>query len=704
MKKAIAAAVIAILSVLVTESRSVIPFLGDFIEVVGLKSLDLQLSIHSNPSRADRRIIMVEVDQASLDYFERDNIPFPWPRSLYNPLMEYVSGAGAKWIMFDILFNNSLQYGPDDDERFAEAIKNAGNVALSSTFSKVKNPVAGRGAPSRLGASFEGEPPEEILKNSISLPIPEILSATRAVGSVTYTPDPDGVYRRVEPVVIYEGAAYPGLFASPVFADAEALRFEKGGVSVGDVFIPLDERGKMLINYAGGRGVYRRYSAAAVIVSALRERSGEKPIIPGESFKDAYVIVGYTAPGLYDLKPTPLSERSPGMEIHAAALDTILSGRFLEEAPRWLVVTAALVGASAMSASVVFIGASVAATVAAASVLALIFIVSGYAFEKGVWLNLVTLETSAILSLIAAATYKYQTEGRQKRFINRAFRYYVSPGVVDEIISNPKMLALGGEKKKITIFFSDLVGFTSISEKLPPADLVSTLNGYTTMMADTITARDGTVDKYIGDAVMAFWGAPVDQVDQAEKACLTALECVEKLKRLRGELMARGLPPVDMRIGLNTGECVVGNMGSRDRFDYTALGDAVNLASRLEGLNNFYGTRILAAEPTWLEARDRVYGRRIDFLKVKGKKIPILVYEIMAEKGKEADVQRRIAEAYEEALDMYMARRWDDALLILRILKDLGDKPAAEMLKRVERYRLKPPGEDWDGAHVHTSK
>ncbi len=701
MKKTIAIVSIALAAVIV----SLLAGRWSLVKSFGLKSLDRQFARNADPGLASKKIILVEVDQASLDHFEKDNIAFPWPRSLYNPIINYASAGGARAILFDILFNNISPYGMEVDEEFASAIRDNGKVSLAAAFMKNRTGKETKALDKRFTIPYEGVAPDGYLKNGVSLPLPAILEAVHRVGTVIFRPDSDGVYRRVALAVKYGDELAPALFAVPVFDTADKVEFTDGGVNIGKYSIPLDENGDMLINYLGSRGTYQRYPAAAVISSAIMEQSGQEPTVPKQVFKDSVVIVGYTAPGLFDLKPNPLSPVSPGIEIYASALDTILGKRHIRILGSGWLHAIAFAGALAVSAGVLLIPSVIVVGFVVAIAAWIPFILSSVGFSNGMWINLVPVEIAVFVSLAGSAIWKYETEGKKKREIHRAFGYYVSPAVIEQMLAEPERLKLGGEKKRLTLLFSDLEGFTPLSERLEPKKLVELLNEYTTLMANTVTAYDGTVDKYIGDAVMAFWGAPLDQDDQEIKACYCALLSQEKLEQMSRRLVSEGLPPVNIRIGLNSGECVVGNMGSETRFDYTALGDPVNQAARLEGLNKIYGTKILAAEPTWEIAKKNITGREIDFLKVKGKDEPVRVFEIVARRGRETEAQLRLIKNYEPVWQAYKQRRWDDVIELAGIaLNEAPDGPTQVLLDRAVTYKQNPPPDDWDGSFRHTSK
>ena len=701
MRKPVAAVLLALFACVVSiSSGRRLPIVEEF----GLKSLDAMFRVAANPAKADKRIIIVEVDQASLDHFEKDNIAFPWPRSMYSPIIEFAAKHGARAVIFDILFNNISPYGEDQDLAFAESIKNSGITYLASAFKSGDGRDKTNEAVRRFGVKLDGIAPASLFNTSASPPMPVFLDAAKGIGAVTLKPDIDGVYRRVSPFIQYDGSLIPSLFSAPLISGGKAA-LQGETLIAGSLAIPVDGEWRMWVNFHGSRGTYKRYSAAKVISAHMAESAGGAPIIDAKEFEGAYVFVGYTAAGLYDLKPTPMSSISPGLEVHAAALDNLLNGDFLRTMPNPITHSSALLCSASVAMAVVIIPSWIGAAAVSAVIFGAILAAGLWLFSIGLWVNLVTVLGAAAISFVLAAVYKYQVEGKQRRYIQRAFQHYVSPKVVSQIIKEPHRLALGGEKREITVFFSDLVGFTTLSETLPPAELVRILNEYTTLMADIITMRDGTVDKYIGDAVMAFWGAPLPQENHAALACISALECFKKLDGFRAAISANGGPEVDMRVGLNTGECTVGNMGSKDRFDYTAIGDAVNQASRLEGLNKAYGTRILAAEPAFMAAKGAVFGRKIDFLKVKGKNIPTLVFEVMSKSGEETPEQVRLKERYEAAFDAYLKRDWDGAeRLAKEILETVDDGPSKTMLERIAIYRKTPPPQDWDGSFKHTEK
>jgi len=675
------------------------------VELLALKAGDVQRRLLADPAHADRRIVLVEVDQGSLDHFERDTIAYPWPRSLYNPLLEYCARGGAAAVLFDILFNNHSPWGEETDADFAAGIRANGRVFLASAFSSGDAP-GGQVEP-RLSLPVAGAPLGDLLRNAASPPLPALRDAAAGIGSVTLRPDADGVVRRLPVGVLFEGRLVPSLAFAPFAAGVGAAKFSPGSVRLGARAVPLDGEGRLLVRFHGQRRDYRRYSAAEIITSAVAAAEGKTPAVPAEVFRGAYVIVGTTAPGLLDLKPTPLAATAPGFEVHLAAIDNLLNGDYLATAPPAATAGLALAVAALAVAAVTLLPVALGGA-AVAAVAALVLGLFVVAYRGGWFLDPWTVGVSLLLAVLGAAVRRYTTEGKDKRFIAGAFARYVSPKVVRQILADPKRLALGGERRDVTLFFSDLQGFTSISEGMSPQELVAFLNEYTTLMADTITGPgiDGTIDKYIGDSVMAFWGAPLTQTDHARRGLLAALSCQERLRPFCDGLVARGGPRLITRIGLNSGTCVVGNMGSRDRFDYTAIGDTVNQASRLEGINKVYGTLIIASESTWQAAQGAAFGRLLDRVRVKGKAEPVAIYEVMAPSGAETGAMRALAAAYAEALAAYQAQRWpltiERAEAILR--EHPGDGPAKTLIERARTFAAEPPAADWDGVWTLKTK
>jgi adenylate cyclase len=328
------------------------------------------------------------------------------------------------------------------------------------------------------------------------------------------------------------------------------------------------------------------------------------------------------------------------------------------------------------------------------------------AFHQNVWVDAVLMLLSFGFAFAVTTAFSYATEGRQKRQIKQAFSHYMSDLLIQDLLKNPEKLRLGGERKVLTVFFSDLAGFTSLSEKLNPEEVVTLLNRYLTAMTDIILSSGGIIDKYEGDAIMAFWGAPLPQEDHAVRACHAAVDNQLRLASLREEFAQAGLPPVHARIGINTGEMIIGNMGSSQRFDFTVIGDQVNLASRLEGAGKEYGASIIISEETCRQAVGHIEVRELDLLQVKGREKPVRIFELL---GRKEELTEGLAEAmrvFSEGLEHYRNRRWAEAMASFRRVQQLkpGDGPSETLTRRCEVYLKEPPPEDWDGVFRLTRK
>jgi adenylate cyclase len=320
-------------------------------------------------------------------------------------------------------------------------------------------------------------------------------------------------------------------------------------------------------------------------------------------------------------------------------------------------------------------------------------------------MNLIYPVLTMMTIYLGITVYRYVTEEREKKKIRGAFQYYLTPSVVNEILKDPAKLKLGGDKKHLSVMFSDIRGFTTISEKLSPEELVRLLNEYLTAMTDIVFKYEGLLDKYIGDAIMAVFGAPLEQPDHALRACRTGLEMMAKLQELRAKWAAEGRPDVDIGVGINSGDMVVGNMGSEMRFDYTVMGDSVNLASRLEGTNKEYGTHIILSEFTYEIVKAELYCRELDAVRVKGKKRPVRLYELLGERRDAAQWQPWV-EPFETGLAEYRAGRWDEAMAAFNKVQEIrpGDYPAQLYVERCTALKAHPPEGEWDGVFTMTKK
>ena len=685
---------------------------GGFLDVFEARTYDWRARLLAPTEREIPPIRVIFLDQQSLDWGAAENgLGWPWPREVYGVVADFCRRAGAGSLAFDVLFTEPSRYGVADDEALGQAAEAYGRVVLPvflgrDTGQDLTWPAYAPGDGLALNgleawAGRDGRRAQPMPK--ASFPVPELAVRAARLGNVHQDPDPDGVYRRIGLFTIFDDRPVPSLALAAFLAarPGAAVSLEPEGMAVDGRSIPLDGQGHGLIRYGVPRATYRSYSASAIIRSELLLREGQAPLVSPEEFRDAFVFFGFSAPGLFDLRPAPVSGVYSGVEIHAQALAGILSGDFLREVPLPAALT--LAGLLALGAALCCsLGASTlwALTAIAVFVPLPVALACG-AYAAGHVLPLMLLEASAGLALGAAILLNYATEGRQKRFIKSAFRQYLSPVVIEELLRHPERMRLGGERRVLSIFFSDLQGFTSLSESLSPEALTQFLNEYLTAMTDIIMDEGGTVDKYEGDAIIAFWNAPLDQPDHAARALRAALRCQDRLAELRPAFRERVGTDLVMRIGLNTGPAVVGNMGSHSRFDYTMLGDAVNLAARLEGLNKQFGTRVMVTGSLLAAAGDAFAARELGRVVVVGRSEPVAVFEPMW-KG-ERDGREPELRSFEAALAHFFAGRNEAALEGFEALAD-RDPAAAAYVRQCRAVMTQGPGPQGAGIWVMTTK
>ncbi|MGE4129984.1 MAG: CHASE2 domain-containing protein [Bdellovibrionales bacterium] len=588
---------------------------------------------------------------------------------------------------------------------------------------------------------------ENTRKNSMlhaftwTLNTPEIAKGTKHTGYFNTEQDPDGTIRR-KALLVRTGQNYfpalslkaflvandynvlPKLTYSDVSFKKEVQEMDVNSNETGDkVFeIPTDGKGRLMLNYAGPQMMYPYLSFADLVSDSVdaeieqrqwdpeakRWRKQKRKVNKAEFIKDKIFVVGATATGIYDLRVTPFEENYPGAETHLNAIDNMIHRNFLKPYPDERVkmpVVLACVG-FLLAVALTNVGALWGLIITAGSLAGTYYFDKYFIFGKGYVVAIVWPLFLISFLYMALTFYRYLTEERGKKELRQTFQKYVSPAIVEEILAHPKNIELGGKKTNLTVFFSDVRGFTTISEKLDPRALSDLLNSYLTPMTDIVFKNRGTLDKYMGDAIMAFFGAPISYSDHAKYACRCALLSLKKLFELQQEYEKKGLPTIDIGIGLNTGDVSVGNMGSETVRSYTVMGDAVNLASRLEGINKQYGTRIILSEMTYVDVKDSFVCREVDWVRVKGKNLPVKIYELVAE-GKISDPKvDEMLKWFQEGYEFYHQKAWQDGLS--RFSKALDIVPTDEVSKlyisRCQDYITEPPDDNWDGVFVMKTK
>jgi adenylate cyclase len=690
------------------------------------RTLDVRVRAFARPERADPGIVAVVIDQKSLDTSKAPPIDqsWPWPRDFHAVVLSYLLDSGARVVAFDLLFSEVSIYtrrdAYDDDEQLARA--GAGRPVIHAASFTQEDAAR---ADTRWPGGFLNQPFTRAVDaaqgetfNKATLPAEPILGSSRGLGWIGFEPDQDGICRSIRPAAPYapsgslearEVWALPLAIAAVLDRRIEVVPGRLAGtrLTVDGRRLPIDEDGRLLLRFHGGEGAYRQYSFTTVLTSAKRAAAG-LPVTEArpDEFRDKVVIVGANAAGLLDLRATSMRAVLPGYVIHATALDNVLHGDSIRR-PREPARVAVLLLLGAICGVLVTWYPSLRGGALVVSGLAVGFLgLALWAFDaRGVWLDVVPPALALLGAYGGASGASYLAEGRERRFLRAAFSRYLAPEVVEQLVASPGRLALGGEIREMTVLFADVAGFTSLAERADPRQLVELMNECFTEVTRVIQRHGGTVDKFIGDAVMAFWNAPLPQPDHAARAARAAGELLQSVERLGHQWRERGLPPISMRVGVATGRSLVGNVGSQTKFNYTVMGDPVNLASRLEGAAKVYQTLSLVAGSTVEAARGAVSFRELDWLQVKGRSEPVAVFEVL----RDGDARAGAAEArarFAAGLAAYRERRFADAVQAFQaaVTSDPDDGPARELLERALGFMLSPPPAGWRGEHVLTEK
>ncbi|GAB4483202.1 MAG: adenylate/guanylate cyclase domain-containing protein [Thermodesulfovibrionales bacterium] len=632
----------------VSFTAALVLFVSGLLDGFELKAFDL-FSRKLNPDIRSGDIVIVAIDQKSIDSLAAQGVTWPWPRQVYAPIFEHLSEADAVFV--DMLFTEPSSYGVEDDTLMAAAMRQAGNVHLPVFLTDRTEGLtpAERAFLERISVSSGAIPPAA--HRSALLPLDLFVNETAGGGNVMIRPDEDGVYRSVPLVFSASGITVPH-FVLGWLMKTGTVRIEGGTLMAGGKALDLSG-GRLLLRYSRNPEPFTVVSASDIIQAYLDSSSGKKPGIGREFFKNKKVLIGPTAAGLYDLKPTPVRPLSTGVHIHATALDNLLHGRSFRPVP--LAATAGfMLLLSLIITAAVFRFHSVASILGVLCATAAVSAgLCGFLFSRGCYMPVIYPFLSVALGFMIAAAYNYAVEGRQRRFIKRTFAQYMDHSIVEHILKHPEIIRPGGQSMRVTVLFADIAGFTSIAEKLPPEQTALILHDVLNEFTEVIIRNRGAIDKYIGDAVMAFWGAPISTGDDEANACRASLSCLEALERVNSSFRRRGFDPIRVRIGIHAGAAVVGNLGSDRLFDYTVVGDTVNLASRLEAANKMFGTAIIVSEDVLNATAGRFIARDLGLIEVKGKTHPKRIFELLAEKDKMQDNVAMIPPSYDQAMEAY---------------------------------------------------
>ncbi|MHB1221917.1 MAG: CHASE2 domain-containing protein [Gammaproteobacteria bacterium] len=693
---------------------------------------DLQLRAHvlTHGKPKDSAIAIIDIDDDSLNAEGR----WPWPRSKVAKLVDELQQLGAQVIAFDMFFsepesnivtrvldkleenkiNNSVVISTlqnskvlfNDDSILAKSLSDNLTVLavsfLPSTHTQNTLP-----APLLQLTPQEQEQFSIIKAAGYISNIPVLMQAAKKGGFINAFADSDGIVRHAPLIMQYQNGVYPGLALQAVLSllnqDIKIVSASYGrgqrieGIKIGEITIPTDEKAQVLIPFIGGSYTFPYFSATAVL---------NHKVANGALF-GKIVFVGTSATGLGDLQATSVQSPFPGVEIQASIAQGLLKNSFSSK-PAWVY------GANALLTLVLGLIAALLFPYLGPKVLSIIFIsvpIISMLLNSWIWnatglvlsifMPVTTVSIIAFLNIL----YGYLFETRKREELKKIFGQYVPEEHIEQMLKNTKGFNLSGEDRDMSVMFADIRDFTSISENLTATELVDLLNTFFTPMTNIIFLHSGTIDKYVGDMIMAFWGAPLEDAQHASHALRSALDMQEKLKEMRQTEAMQKWPEIHMGIGINSGEMSVGDMGSQFHRNYTVLGDAVNMASRVEGLTKFYGVDILVTENTQKNQPGFVF-RKVDRVRVKGKKSAIEIYEVLCERVYVTEEITAELSAYHQALDMYFQQNWDGAYMkMLNLSKVNPNKKLYSIyLKRIEECRTLELPADWNGVYVHTSK
>lgn len=667
-------------------------------------------------------IIIVEIDDRSLEKLGRFE---QWPRSYHARLTRYIDSGHPAAIGFDILFMEKDQTDSRSDDSLVTAFHDAKNVYLAMSFSRA-NPDNFIHPMHSQPEGFDYSRFAFQLGDSAKMQIPrvdrfdgkffELYHAARGIGFANFFPKEkaeNSVIRDMPLLVNFNQYQYSA-FALTILMGVTGMKPENLAISPNrqlqlriprpdsqwiDLELPTDPAGHLLIDYQGGHRTFRYVSYFDV----LKER------VPSSLFRGKIVLIGATAAGLYEWRPVPFQATFPGVEIHANLIYTLLNQSFIRKV-------------GPVGSSLLLFGLAILVILPAVrlrffhSLLLVLTILVVYGFltlflfvRANLWIELFAPILTIFISYFTVVSHRYLTVEKDKKIIKKQFAHYLSPEVVNELQKNRDELALGGKRMVATTFFSDIKNFTSVAEKMEPEELVALLNEYHSAMTEIVLKYGGYLDKFIGDAIMAIFGVPLPLENHVLKSCQAALEMQARLEKLRVKWDLEKRPQLEARIGIHVGALVVGNIGGEKRFDYTVIGDCVNLASRLEGANKIYQTSILISEDIYEAVKGDIIVRELDFIRVKGKKQPVRLYELIAEKGYEPDDNRlKVLAAFAKGLAIYRRGDWEHAYnefqKALRLKPD--DGPSQEFFNRCKQFidEKRHVSADWDGVYEAQTK
>ena len=608
---------------------------------------DARVRWSAQPKKADPRIVIIDIDNPSLEVLQDKLGRWPWTRRVWTEVIRYVGKGKPKAVAVDIIFGGAEN--EQVDSALAQVLRTSGNVVIGFSFLSTHLEMSAEDtavteqkaravepwslAPG-MGETFD---PQDFSPNR---PLETLATSAAGLGSLNSAPDSDGNVRRVALQVQYRDRAYPSLAAKTV--DIATNRsglvwhrkqnwFDSNYAAANGKSVPVDDEGRMLLLWRGDRGVYPRLPIWQVICSIYREQCPNNKIIyEPDYFKDKIILIGASAAASYDHHPTPFEDAAPGFMAHATAMDNLLNGEAIRQTPRWMLLVAVML--------MTLIGCDLQVRLKSITAGIVVLLALLLAYSAGAVLVFRSLNfsmplvapcLSLLLTYGTSTVVRYATTGRELRRTRGTLERYVSPQLVSYVMENLDSINLAGDKRELTILISDVRNFTTMTEKSDPVELIALLDEYLAAMTEIIFKYNGIVDKFIGDGILAYWGAFTPEHNHAEEASQAALEMIERLKELNTQWKQQGKDPFAIGIGINTGAVIFGNIGRGQKIEFTVIGDAVNLASRLEGLNKQFGTSVIISEATRQRLGDSASVKPLGGVTVKGKTEETTVYELI---------------------------------------------------------------------------
>ncbi len=697
------------------------------------KTIDVRTRLCRDNKKAPSDIVIVMLDEASLNDLNHIAGKWPWPRNIHAELIDFLKISKARAVIMDIMFlENEIdcETRPGklgiNDSKLVASTRSAKNIFHSIQITEDKTGEYGDKVNTPMPDEFSKkfslnvkenfETKKQDVQEVYNLPFKELYNVAKGVGVVSYSGDDDGVFRSDKLLFNYQGHFFASLSLAPFIDQFQGsnILLNKGTIEIVtpdfSISIPLTKENEYYVNmYGDWEDSYVSYGK--VYESILKTKQGESDNLPvsPEEFNDKIVFIGTSAAATYDAKHTSLGSSMPGVFLHASTYGNIIESDYLNfvSSPYNFIIILILLCITVFS--IFYLKTSLFQIATPLLALIVFYLTTWIFFEFNIVLY-VALPSFAVLSAyLASYTYISFTEGREKRKITNILGQYVSPTMLSTVLATSKdeyLKAEVGTKETLTIFFSDIRSFTTISEKYEVEKVVEVLNSYLSEMVNIIFNNKGTLDKFIGDAVVAFWGAPIRLEDQHYKAVISAIQMIESLGPFNIKNQDKGLPEFKIGIGIHTGDVILGNIGSEKMLDYTVIGDSVNLTSRLEGLTKFYKCSILISQDTYEHVQDKICCRIADYVRVKGKDTPIMIYEVIGEIGSGDHENQEIAAITQKGFKQYKGRSFKEAINTFEKIQAIrpDDHLSGLFIERCKSNIESSLPDTWDGSYSHKTK